>query len=316
MYKENSVAVVIPCYNEESQIGGVIETLPDFVDHICIINDCSPDNTAQVVREYAEKNPKIHFIDLKVNEGCGGAIAHGYKWCRDMKIDITAAMDGDGQMDPKELSNIIDPIAEGRAEYSKGNRLVVGDAYKKIPLVRFIGNSALSFLTKIASGYWHISDTQSGYTAISYKASKLINWDTTYKRYGRPNDLLVRLNIHNCRVADVPHEPVYNVGEKSTMNIRKAIFSIGWLIVKLFFFRLKEKYIIRDFHPLVLFYLFGFMQFGLFLLFSIRLVFLYLVEGHMPQVTLLIVLFCFSLSIQSIFFAMHFDMSANRDLKA
>lgn len=316
MYKDKKIAVAIPCYNEESQIGKVIETMPEFVDHIVIVNDCSTDNTEKVILGYKDKYPHVELISLKKNSGVGGALAEGYKWCLQHKADVTAVMDGDGQMDPNELHNIIDPVATGRADYSKGNRLVVGDSYKKIPFVRFFGNSVLSFLTKIASGYWHVSDTQSGYTAISYNALAAIDWDNTYKSYGRPNDLLVRLNVHNFRVADVPHEPIYHIGEQSKMKIRKVVFTISWLLVKLFFFRLKEKYIIRDFHPLVFFYALGFGQAFLSMMFFIRLIFLYCLDGHIPQVTLLIFLFTSSISLQSFFFAMLFDMNANRDLKA
>lgn len=316
MYKNKKIAVVVPCYNEETQIGKVIDTMPDFVDCIVVVDDQSKDNTVQVVKELQIKNPKVHLIALKVNEGVGGAIAAGYKWCRDNNIDATAVMAGDGQMDPKELSTILDPVVDGRADYSKGNRLRVSQSYKKIPFIRFFGNSALSFLTKIASGYWHVSDTQSGYTAINHAALSAINWDELYKRYGCPNDILVKLNIFDFKVADIPQEPVYAVGEKSKMKIRRVIFTIGWLLVKLFFYRMKEKYVVRDFHPLVLFYALGFFQMLLCLIFFIRLVGIFIFEGYMPQVSLLIVLFTFSISIQSFFFAMLFDMNANRDLKA
>ena len=258
MYKNKKISVVVPAYNEETQIHKVIKTMPKFIDFIVITDDKSTDGTVKVIQKLQKSNPKIILLEHKINEGVGGAIASGYKWSRDNNIDIAVVMAGDAQMDPIDLPIIIDPVEENIADYSKANRLVTEDSYNKIPKIRFFGNSALSLLTKIASGYWNVSDSQTGYAAINLKALKTINWDKMYKRYGQPNDILVRLNVEGFRVIDVPTEPVYNVGEKSGINIKKAIFTIGSLLLKLFFWRLKEKYIIRGFHPLVFFYFFGF----------------------------------------------------------
>ncbi|HPM62457.1 MAG TPA: glycosyltransferase family 2 protein, partial [Methanoregulaceae archaeon] len=218
MYKNKSVCVVIPAYNEETQIGRVIETMPDFVEEIIIVDDLSSDNTVGVVEEYQVSNNRITLLKHTTNQGCGGSLATGYKWARDHDYDVAVRMDGDGQMDPSDLPALLDPVVEDRADYSKGNRLFTGEAYQKIPKVRYFGNAFLSLLTKIASGYWHVADFQSGYTVINKKALHLIDWDKMYKRFGQPNDLLVRLNVYNCRVADIPVEPVYNVGERSKIN--------------------------------------------------------------------------------------------------
>jgi len=170
-------------------------------------------------------------------------------------------------------------------------------------------------MTKIASGYWHIADFQSGYTAINKKALHTIDWDRMYKRYGQPNDLLIRLNVYNFRVADVPVEPVYNVGEKSGIKIRRVIFSISWLLIKLFFWRIKEKYIIRDFHPLIFFYFFGgFFGIITFILF-IRMFYYWYVIGHIPPINALAAMFSFMSSNLFTLFAMWFDMEANKELK-
>lgn len=170
-------------------------------------------------------------------------------------------------------------------------------------------------LTKIVSGYWHIADSQSGYTVINKKALNTIDWDNMFKRYGQPNDLLVKLNVYNFRVVDVPIEPIYNVGEKSNIKIRKVIFTISGLLIRLFLWRLKEKYIIRDFHPLVFFYLLGFFLFTMSVLFFIRLIYLWIAMGHAPELTVLAWMFSFSTGLQSIFFAMWFDAEYNNRLK-
>lgn len=315
MYRNHRISVVVPAYNEETQITKVIDTMPDFVDVIVIINDLSKDRTSEIIRAHKLfGTPKIMLIEHAVNQGVGGAIATGYKWSRDNGIDIAVVMAGDAQMNPADLPAILDPIVDNIADYTKGNRLVTGDAFRKIPKVRFFGNAILSLLTKIASGYWHVADSQTGYTGINAKALRAINWDKMYKRYGQPNDLLVKLNVENMRVIDVPVEPVYNVGEVSGIKIRVVMFTINYLLLRLFFWRLKEKYIIRNFHPLVFFYAFGFFSLILSMLMFVRLIWLWFVIGHVPEITFLTWLFSFSLSFNSFGFAMWFDYDENKRL--
>lgn len=315
MYKNQTVAVVVPAYNEETQITRVIDTMPAIVDCIIIVNDCSKDATSEMVRMHAEHaSGRVALIEHEVNQGVGGAIATGYKWARDNKYDVAVVMAGDGQMAPEDLPAILDPVVDGEADYTKGNRLVTGEAFRKIPKIRFFGNSALSLFTKIASGYWHVADSQTGYTAINQKALRAIDWDAMYKRYGQPNDLLVKLNVANMRVVDVPIEPVYNIGEKSGIKVHKVIFTIGSLLVRLFFWRLKEKYVIRNFHPLVFFYAMGLAGLSISALLFVRMMLMWVNNGHVPEITFLGSLFSFSLSVNSLFFAMWFDYDENKHL--
>ena len=315
MYKDNSICVVVPCYNEETQIQKVIETMPEYVDKIVIVDDLSKDQTVEIVKEIIKYNRKVIIIEHDKNSGVGGAIASGYKFARDENYDIAVVMAGDGQMNPDDLPFLLDPVVDGKADYSKGNRLFTGKAFQKIPKIRYFGNSVLSMFTKIASGYWNIADSQSGYTAINKKALNTIDWDKMYKRYGQPNDILVRLNVEDLRVADVPVEPVYNVGEKSGIRIHKVTFTIGWLLIKLFLWRMKEKYIIRDFHPLVFFYFLGSMFGFTTVILFIRLFWGWYVGGHIPPINALAAMFSFMSASQFILFAMWFDMEANKGLK-
>ena len=142
----------------------------------------------------------------------------------------------------------------GEVDYAKANRLFTGRAWELIPHTRYLGNAVLSLLTKIASGYWHVADSQAGYTASRCATLELLDLDRIYTRYGFPNDMLVHLNVWNARVRDVPSRPIYGVGERSGIKIRKVVPRISWLLFKGFFWRLREKYVIRDFHPLVFFY--------------------------------------------------------------
>lgn len=315
MYKGKKICVVVPAYNEESQIGKVIETMPDFVDKIVVVDDCSSDKTPDVVLEYREKDARVILLRNEVNQGVGGAIANGYKWARDNDMDVAVVMAGDGQMDPDDLPGLLDPVVSGEVDYSKGNRLASGEAFQLIPKVRFFGNAILSLLTKIASGYWHVVDSQTGYTAINKKALHTIDWDKMYKRYGQPNDLLIRLNIEGFKVRDVPIKPVYNVGEKSGIKIYKVIFSIAFLLFKGFWRRLFQKYVVRDFHPLVFFYLLGFALLAMNVFFFFHVIWLWTRMGYAPEMSSLAWMFTFATGMQSIFFGMWFDMEINKDLR-
>lgn len=314
-YKGRTLAAVIPAFHEETQIARVIETMPDFVDHIVIVDDASRDRTSEVVASYIDKDTRIVLLIHETNQGVGGAIATGYKWARDAGVDMAVVMAGDGQMNPRDLPSLLDPIVDDGINYSKGNRLIYPRAKELVPGVRFFGNSVLSLLTKIASGYWHIADSQTGYTVADRKVLALIDWDKMYKRYGQPNDLLIKLNVENFRVRDVPVEPVYNIGEKSGIKVSRVIVTISNILLKGFLWRLREKYIVRDFHPLVLFYGMGVLFLALCLAFVIRVVLLWGAQGDAPLLSSMAAMFFWASGMQSIVFAMWFDMEANRHLR-
>ncbi len=316
MYKGKSVAVVVPAYNEEHQIGKVIETLPEFVDKIVVIDDASRDKTAGVVQKYKTRHgDRLVLIRHESNKGVGGAISTGYKWARDNKIDVSVVMAGDGQMDPEDLPNLLDPVVEDKADYTKGNRLFTGNAWNLIPKVRYLGNSVLSLLTKIASGYWHVADSQTGYTAASLKVLETIGLDNIYNGYGMPNDILVRLNVYNFRVKDVPIKPVYNVGERSGIKLYRVIFTIPMLLFRLFLWRMKEKYVIRDFHPLVFFYFLGMLTFPVGFGLGLYDFFYRVLVGPVAATSALFDAFLVITGLQFLLWAMWFDMEYNRDLK-
>ena len=315
MYKEHSVAVVVPAYNEETQIARVIETMPDFVDRIVVVDDKSTDNTSTVVESFLVKDPRVILLRHEANQGVGGAIATGYMWARDNGMDTATVMAGDGQMDPADLPALLDPVVAEGVDYVKGNRLVYDDAFTIIPKTRFFGNAALSYLTKIASGYWHIADSQAGYTTIGKRALHAVDWNQMYKRYGQPNDLLVRLNVLDMRVRDVPIRPVYNIGEKSGIKVRKVLFTISALLVRMYLWRLWKKYVIRDAHPLVLFIFFGFFMFALCGVLSLRLLIRWFIDGYAPIMTSMAMLFTFTIGIQSFFFGWWMDMDKNKHLR-
>lgn len=316
MYEDAQIGVVVKAYNEEKLIGRVLETVPAYVDRIIVVDDASKDGTVQEVERFkVTLGERLLLIRHEKNRGAGGAVVTGYKRAMEEGLEVVAVMDGDAQMNPDELARIIDPVARGEADYVKGNRLFSGEAWKLIPRHRYLGNAFLTLLTKIASGYWHVTDSQSGYTAISLEALRTLELDDLWKSYGYPNHMLTKLNIHGFRVRDVPITPMYNIGEKSGIRLWKVIPQLSYLLLRCFLWRLKEKYVVRDFHPLVLFYVVGLIIFPIGLLFGSYLFFYRLFIGRQPATSALFATFLFISGLQFLLFAMWFDMDYNRNLK-
>lgn len=318
MIHDKKIGVTVPAYNEELLIGRVIETMPDFVDRIYIVDDCSKDGTVQKVQAYLDQpnfKGRLELIQHTVNQGVGAAIVTGYYKAVEDGMDVVAVMAGDAQMDPDELEKVVSPVALNQTDYVKGNRLFTGEAWQMIPRYRYFGNAFLSLLTKIASGYWHVADSQTGYTALSAEAIRLMPMEKLYSRYGYPNHLLVMLNIYDMRVKDVPVRPIYNIGEKSGIRLSKVIPRMSWLLLRCFFWRLVEKYVIRDFHPLVFFYLAGLALFPAGIITGFYLLFYRLLIGPVVATSALFAMFLFISGLQFLFFAMSFDLEHNKDLK-
>ena len=202
MLEGKRVAVVVPAFDEERLVGETIRGIPEFVDRIFVVDDASRDGTPG--QADAVGDPRVQVLRHDRNGGVGAAIATGYRRALEEEIDVTCVMAADNQMDPAELEALVAPVARGEVDYAKANRLVSGEAWTVIPRTRYLGNAVLSLLTKIASGYWHVADSQAGYTALSLSALRRLDLDRLYPRYGFPNDVLVHLNVQNARVRDVP----------------------------------------------------------------------------------------------------------------
>ena len=363
MLNNKTIAVVVPAYNEETQIGMVIETMPDFVDRIVVVNDCSKDKTADIVKNYWDgplnvgihlnridqnyiktrhnkaqeilkqliideqmkcpafitenkdvSSERVVLLTHKTNSGKGAGIVTGYKWCKDFGIDCIATMDGDGQMDPDELESICSPIIYENVDYVKGNRLIHRSALLVIPKVRYLGNAILSILTKIASGYWHVSDTQTGFTAIGKKALHAIRVHEIYRGYGYPNDMLIKLNIAFCSIKEVEIKPVYDIGEKSKMKLHKVIPHISWLLFKSFFKRLWTKYLFRDFHPLFILYHLSFILFAIWIPYLFKMIRIIVSGLSASTETLFAFTFLGVTAVQFLLFAMWMDIQDNERL--
>jgi glycosyltransferase involved in cell wall biosynthesis len=314
MLEGKRVGVVVPAYNEELLVADTLRGIPDVVDRVYVVDDHSTDATAERAR--AVGDPRVEVIVHERNGGVGAAIVTGYRRALEEGIDVTCVMAADNQMDPAELEEIAGPVARGEVDYTKANRLVTGEAWRLIPRARYLGNAALSLLTKIASGYWHVADSQAGYTALGLETLGRLDLDRVYRRYGFPNDMLVHLNVVNARVRDVPSRPIYGVGEASGIKIRRVAPRIAWLLFKGFWWRLKEKYVIRDFHPLVFFYVLGALMTLLGVALGLLVTVLRIFYGNAisPATIVLVALLVIS-GTQFTLFAMWFDQESNKELR-
>lgn len=241
MYKGKKVAVVVPVHDEEPFITEVIETMPPFVDKIYVTNDGSTDSTGIILSNIANDN--LVVVTHKQRMGAGAAKLSGYKRACADKMDVIATMDGDGQMDPAILDKILNPVVESKADYSKGDRLSVPGYRKGMSAWRAFGNVLLTYLTRIASGYWHISDPQNGYTAISTEVLRRLLGGLD-KGFAFENNLLVKLHVVGARVVDVPHPALYQ-GQHSKIRYPRFIVATSWLLFKYFLWRLYREHIKR-----------------------------------------------------------------------
>jgi len=313
MLEGKRVAVVVPAFDEEGLIATTLAGIPELVDRIFVVDDASRDGTAAAAAGTGDA--RVEVITHEKNEGVGAAILTGYRRALEDGADVTCVMAGDNQMDPDDLEAIAGPVARGEVEYAKANRLFTGRAWELIPRNRYLGNAVLSLLTKIASGYWHVADSQSGYTAVSRRTLELLDLDRIYPRYGFPNDMLVHLNVISARVRDVPSRPVYGVGETSGIRLGKVIPAISWLLTKAFFWRMREKYVIRDFHPLVFFYFFGILFSLIGLLLGVTVTILRIGGNELSVGTVVLVALLLIAGLLFTLFAMLFDMESNRELR-
>lgn len=254
MYKGRSVAAVVPAHNEAAHIADVINGMPDIVDHVVVVDDASEDDTAQIAR--STHDPRLVVIRHSENQGVGGAILTAHRRALELGADIDVVFAGDDQMDPDYLPSMLDPLVEHGYGFSKANRFYSRASFRGMPRHRIFGNVVLSFMTKLASGYWNLFDPQNGYTAITRESLELLPLDEIARTYEFENDMLINLNIVNVRATDVAVPARYG-SEVSGIKLRRVVPAIAWLLVRGFWKRLVWKYMIRSFSPIALFFLSG-----------------------------------------------------------
>lgn len=244
-YNYSKCAVVIPAYKVSDSILSVVNTIPDWIDYIIVIDDACPESSGKIAENSGRKNLKVIYHER--NLGVGGAVITGYRYALDLGCDIVIKMDGDGQMDPAYLKPLIEPLLKNNADYTKGNRFKYFSSLKEMPRLRLLGNSALSFLIKAVSGYWNIMDPTNGYTAIHQRVLKRLNLEMIAKRFFFESDMLINLNILNAVVMDIEIPSRYGT-EKSNLRIRRILLDFPPRLLKGFIRRIFLKYFIYDFN--------------------------------------------------------------------
>lgn len=261
-------AIVIPCYRVSSILCDLIKDIPENkVDYIIVVDDGCPNRSGDLAKNLKKKNCTV--IYHKKNQGVGGAVISGYRKALELGCDIIVKMDGDGQMAPSFLGKLIAPLTDDTVDYTKGNRFNCIDVFKKMPKVRLLGNSILSFIIKLVSGYWDIMDPTNGYTAIHRRVLEKIDLDKMSKGYFFEINMLIELNITNAVVRDVPIPVRYN-REGSSLSILKVLIGFPPKLLKGFLKRIFMKYYIYDFNMASVYILFGVPLFLIGIVFGIR----------------------------------------------
>ena len=219
----NKIAVIIPCYREKNTILDVLSTLPNFVDYVVVVDDGCPDQTGKLVEAKAAHSNQVVLFH-EVNQGLGAAMQTGYRWVlENTDADILVKLDGDGQMDPDYMAELVSPLLQGHSDYAKGNRFSSIEDLEQMPKLRIFGNAVLSLMSKLSSGYWNITDPTNGYTAVTRKALSRIKVEKLSRSFFFESDMLFRLSLVRAVVTDVPMPAVYGT-EKSQLKIRKIIW--------------------------------------------------------------------------------------------
>lgn len=311
MYREHKISLVIPAYNEARLIVPTLKAAPAEIDRIFVVDDCSTDGMDKVVLEMAKDDPRICLIRHATNQGPGGGIVTGYKATLEEDLDIAVVVGGDNQMPLDEVRSFLDPLIDGIADYTKGNRFMAkGNAFRDMPKIRLFGNTLISLMTKISSGYYHVFDVVDGYTAINKRALQMADWDKAWKKYGYPMDFLMRLNVEGLRVIDIPRRAIYLTGERQSQikGMRYAI-SVSPMLFKNFFYRMIYKYIFSNFHPLVFLFIFGMLFFAAGMGVGAYILIYKFLYNVIPSAGITVICsLLISLGMQSLFFAMFFDM--------
>ena len=250
------IAVVIPAYRAEKYIQKILSAIPSFVSHIIVVNDCSPDCTAELVQ--ASDDARICLVSHEKNQGVGKSVLTGYAKAMELGASIVVKMDSDDQMDPAYIIPLIAPILMGQADYTKGNRFLHANELKAMPLLRRIGNAGLSFLTKAASGYWNLFDPTNGFTATHSSIIALLDHNKIHPRYFFESSVLIELGMHRAVVRDV-YIPARYGDELSYLSVWRTLIEFPPRLLSAFLRRFFVQYFIRDFGIVSVLFLTGMM---------------------------------------------------------
>ena len=305
-----NLAVVIPAYRVADEIEAVISSLPDYLRHIIVVDDASPDNTSEMVNALASRDRRIVLVRHEQNQGVGGAVLTGFKKALELGAQVVVKIDGDHQMDPAHIPALVTPLLEGKADYAKGNRFRDFESLQHMPLVRRIGNLGLSFLTKAATGYWNCFDPTNGFFAIRAEMLAELPLERIDRRYFFETSMLATLYLLGAFILDVPMPARYR-GERSSLSIWRVLVEFP---AKLFVTLLRRI--------LLRYFLFDFSMVSVYLLTGIPLILFGLIFGSVkwlqyielgvaaPTGTVILPTLALILGIQILLSAIEIDMNA------
>ncbi len=254
MYRQRTIAVVIPAYNVANQIRPVIKGVPECVDQIIVVDDASTDGTADAL--HGVEDHRLTVVRHAVNQGVGGAMVTGFRLALERGAEVVVKMDGDGQMDPACLPALLDPIVVDGYGYAKGNRFLCGDQLEDMPRLRLMGSFGLTFLSKLASGYWHVFDPVNGFVAIDASVLRKLPLNRLARRYFFESDMLIQLNVFKVKIRDVPIPPRYG-DERSSMRLSQVLLTFPLYLFRGFWYRLYQRHVLREFSPVAVFWILG-----------------------------------------------------------
>jgi glycosyltransferase involved in cell wall biosynthesis len=310
VYNERVVSVTVPALDEEAHIAQVITTMPDWVDHIVVVDDNSSDATVAKVEVVGD--PRVVLVRHDTTTGVGGAILDGHRAGMALGSDVCVVMAGDAQMDPAYLSALLDPVCGGGYGFAKANRFSSISSIHGMPKHRIVGNIVLSFLTKLASGYWNLFDAQNGYTATTTETLERLDFDRIAQGYEFENDLLINLNILDVRATDVPIPAVYG-DEISGMRLANVVPAITALLFRGFWKRIFGKYVLRSFSPIALFLFLGLAMCAWGVLFGAWVIWQTLGPPVATTGTVLLAVVPFTLGVLFVLQALVLDIQASPD---
>lgn len=310
-----SIAVVVPCYKVEKHIIQVVNSIPEYVDTVILVNDASPDATLDIITNLVKENPKITVLNHEENQGVGGSMITGFAEALKMNIDLIVKLDGDEQMDATKIDLFVETLANEDYDFAKGNRFHDLKTLQKMPAIRRFGNLGLSFLIKSASGYWNIFDPTNGFFCIKAETLKGIRLESLSKRFFFESSLLIELYYTGAKIKDISLPAIYG-NEVSNLSVSKTLFSFPPKLLKALIRRITLRYFIYDFNINSLFIFFG----SIFTLFGtifgiIKWVHYSSLAIPTPTGTIMIAVLSFILGFQMLLSAIQYDISSPNPFK-
>ncbi len=308
MYHNLIIAVAIPCYKVAQHLQKVVAGIPDFVDHILLVDDCSPDNTPIMVESLASSHPRIAPLHHDKNCGVGGAMKTAFRKAMEIGVDVVVKLDGDGQMDPTYIAPLVEALTD--ADFAKGNRLFDRQMLKRMPAARRMGNMGIGFMVKTASGYWNISDPVNGFFAIRTSTLRQMEFARIADRFFFESSMLIEMHYTGARIHEVSMPAIYG-NEKSNLSIGKTLISFPPKLIAAWLRRLHLSYFVFDFNICSLYLLVGLPSFLFGLIFGIcQWVHYASLDLPAPTGTIMVAVLPFILGFQMLLAAAQYDISS------